>query len=54
MENTPSIKTKTKSKPYQVETGILLDLIEQREDTKIINQGKAIKIAKAPKRAQQG
>ena len=38
MENTPSIKTKTKLKPYQIETGILLDLIEQREDTKTINQ----------------
>ncbi len=38
MENTPSIKTKTKLKPYQIETGILLDLIEQREDAKTINQ----------------
>lgn len=38
MENTPSIKTKTKLKPYQIETGILLDLIEQREDIKTINQ----------------
>jgi len=47
VENTPPIKTKTKSKPYQVEAGIFLDLVEQREDTKIINRGKAIKAARA-------
>jgi len=46
-ENTPPTKTRTKSKPYQVEAGIFLDLVEQQEDTKIINRGKAIKAARA-------
>jgi len=39
--------TRTKSKPYQVEAGMFLDLVEQRENTKIINRGKAIKAARA-------
>jgi len=45
--STSPIKTGTKSKPYQVEAGIFLDLVEEREDTKIINRGKAIKAIRA-------
>ena len=45
--STPPIKTRAKSKPYQVEAGIFLDLVEEREDTKIINRGKAIKATRA-------
>ena len=45
--STPPIKTGTKSKPYQVEAGTFLNLVEEREDTKIINRGKAIKAIKA-------
>ena len=46
MENMPPT-TKTKSEPYQVEAGIFLDLVEEQEDTKIINRGKAIKAIRA-------
>jgi phage replication O-like protein O len=46
VDATPPIKTGAKSKPYQVQAGIFLDLVEQR-DTKIINRGKAIKAARA-------
>lgn len=45
--STPPIKTGTKSKSYQAEAGIFLDLVEEREDTKIINRGKAIKAIRA-------
>jgi len=47
VETTPPIKTRTKSKPHQIEAGIFLDLVEEREDTKIINRGKAIKAIRA-------
>ena len=45
--STPPIKTGAKSKPYQVQAGIFLDLVEERENTKIINRGKAIKSVRA-------
>ena len=47
VETTPPIKTRAKSKPHQVEAGIFLDLVEEREDTKIINRGKAIRAVRA-------
>jgi len=47
VDNTPPIKTAPRLKPYQVEAGIFLDLVEQQEDTKIINRGKAIKATRA-------
>jgi phage replication O-like protein O len=39
--------TRAKSKPYQVQAGIFLDLVEERENIKIINRGKAIKAVRA-------
>jgi len=47
VDATPPIKTGAKSKPYQVQAGIFLDLVEERENTKIINRGKAIKAIRA-------
>jgi hypothetical protein len=37
------LRTSIKSKPYQVEAGMFLGLVEQREGIKIINRAKAIK-----------
>jgi len=39
--------TRTKSKPHQVQAGIFLDLVEERENITIINRGKAIKAARS-------
>jgi len=47
VETTPPKKTRAKSKPFQIEAGIFLDLVEEREDSKIINRGKAIKAIRA-------